>query len=317
MKKEKKSGIIALAVVLAITVVIAAVNLVGARGSSVMPVRGAKKAPSFERGGYIAELHIEGVIQEANQTYNQEWLLSTIDMLKADRKNRGIALFIDSPGGTVYEADEAYLALQDYKTSGKKLYVYQAQLAASGGYYISCAADKIYANRNTLTGSIGVIYGSSIDLSGLFEKIGIKSQTIHAGKNKNMMNYNEPFTDEQKEIVQSVADAAYEQFTGIVAMSRNIPLFEVKKLADGRIYTAKQALDNKLVDKIDSWENMIKDMRDNEFGGKNFQVKKFEYKRSQTLRDMLLEKALGAENSAALSKLSGELTMQYPAYLYR
>ena len=85
----------------------------------------------------------------------------------------GIAVFIDSPGGTVYEADEAYLALQDYKTTGKPVYVYQGKLAASGGYYISCAAKKIYANRNSLTGSIGVISGSSYDLTGLFEKLGI------------------------------------------------------------------------------------------------------------------------------------------------
>ena len=226
---------------------------------------------------YVAALYIDGVIQEENQTYNQKWLLETIKKLKTDKKNMGIAVFIDSPGGTVYEADEAYLALQDYKTTGKPVYVYQGKLAASGGYYISCAAKKIYANRNSLTGSIGVITGSSYDMTGLFEKLGIKSETIHSGKNKNMFSTNEPVTEEQRKIMQSISDECYEQFTSIVAMSRNIPINDVKVLADGRIYTASQALKNGLIDAVDSWENMLKNMSEAEFDGKEYQIVDFKY----------------------------------------
>ena len=133
---------------------------------------------------FIAALYIEGTISESNQSYNQKWLMNTIKSLKKNDKNSALAIFINSPGGAVYQADEVYLALQDYKTTGRPIYVYQGPMAASGGYYISCAGNKIYANRNTLTGCIGVIMGSSYDLTGLFEKLGIKSTTIHSGKTR-------------------------------------------------------------------------------------------------------------------------------------
>lgn len=266
---------------------------------------------------YVAALYIEGVIQEENQTYNQKWLLETIKKLKADKKNMGIAVFIDSPGGTVYEADEAYLALQDYKTTGKPVYVYQGKLAASGGYYISCAAKKIYANRNSLTGSIGVISGSSYDMTGLFEKLGIKSETIHSGKNKNMFSANEPVTEEQRKIMQSISDECYEQFTSIVAMSRNIPINDVKVLADGRIYTASQALKNGLIDAVDSWENMLKNMSEAEFEGKEYQIVDYKYEKDANLYDILLGKVFSSVPAAkSFSGIIQEATIKYPAYLY-
>lgn len=208
---------------------------------------------SLGRGKFVATISIEGTIEEENQTYDQQWLLSTIDELKYDSNNVGIMLKINSPGGAVYESDEAYLALLDYKTSGKPIFAYFESMAASGGYYIGCAADKIYANRNTLTGSIGVIYGQHLDLSKLLEKYGIDFTTITAGENKNMGSFAEPLTSEQKKILQSIADECYEQFTGIVAESRKMDIENVKKLADGRVYTAKQALEKGLIDEISTY----------------------------------------------------------------
>lgn len=282
----------------------------------------AKTVKTFGKD-YIAALYVEGTIQNANSEYNQEWLLSTIKTLKNDKKNIAIAMFIDSPGGSVYEADEVYLALQDYKTEGKKLYVYMGPMAASGGYYISCPADEIYANRNTLTGSIGVIAGQSFDLTGLFEKAGIKSETIHAGKNKNMMNYNEPFTDEQKAIMQSIADECYEQFTSIVSTCRGIPLERVQELADGRIYTAKQALENGLIDKIDSWNNMIEDLQ-HEVDKPDCKIIDFKFEKKSTFVDYLMNskaKASAKEAAARLGipeKLYEELnSSNSPAYIYK
>ena len=143
---------------------------------------------------YIAALYVEGTIDVANSTYNQSWLLSSIIKLKNDPNNVAIAMYVNSPGGAVYQADEVYLALKDYKSSGKKLYVYMGPLAASGGYYISCPADKIYANRNTLTGSIGVIAGELIDATELLDNVGIKIEAIHSGRNKLMGNFYEEIT---------------------------------------------------------------------------------------------------------------------------
>ena len=208
----------------------------------------------FSKGKYIATISIEGTIEEKNQTYDQEWLLSTIDELKNDSDNLGIMLKINSPGGAVYESDEAYLKLLDYKTSGKPIFAYFESVAASGGYYIACASDMIYANRNTLTGSIGVIYGQHLDLSKLLEKYGIKTTTITAGENKNMGSMTEPLTDSQKAILQSIADECYDQFTEIVAESRNMTIEDVKKIADGRVYTAKQAQEINLIDDISTYD---------------------------------------------------------------
>lgn len=264
---------------------------------------------------FIAALHITGVIQEENQTYNQEWLLETITMLKNNKKNKGLALFIDSPGGNVYQADELYLTLQDYKTTGKPIYAYQGPIAASGGYYISCAANKIYANRNTLNGSIGVIFGQSIDITELMSKMGIKSTTIFAGKNKNMFNFDQPVTPEQREIMQSIANECYDQFIGIVAINRNIPLFEVKKLADGRLYTAKQSLKLNLIDGIGSWQNMIDDMTTNEFEGLKYKVITYKYEESESLINYLLGKVTGA-NPEAIASTINKMNLTYPAYLY-
>lgn len=201
-------------------------------------------------GKYVAVVSLEGAIQERGKTYNHSWLLSKIYDLKNDKKNYGLILSIDSPGGTVYHTDEIYLALLDYKKTGKKLYAYIETIGASGGYYIACAADCIIANRNSLCGSIGVISGQSFDLTELMERYGVKMNTITAGRNKNMLNINEPLSSEQKEIMQSVANEAYEQFVDIVATSRKKTLAEIEELADGRIYTAKQAVENGLIDKI-------------------------------------------------------------------
>lgn len=226
------------------------------------------------KNDYVALLVVEGVIQREAKTYNQRWILDSIDFFKNDEKNKGILLFVNSPGGTVYESDETYLALLDYKNStGKKIYAYFGSLAASGGYYIASAADYIFANRNTLTGSIGVIAGQSLDATELMEKIGVKSRTFTAGRNKNMMNYNAPLTDEQIEIMQSIADDAYEQFTSIVATSRKMNIDDVKKIADGRIYTANQALKNGLIDEICSLEeakNRIKTEIEGDYTFENF-----------------------------------------------
>ncbi|MBC6713935.1 signal peptide peptidase SppA [Treponema sp. Marseille-Q3903] len=262
-----------------------------------------KEASAYRRGS-IAALYIEGTIGVKNIDYDQDWLLETIDYLKNDKKNVALAVYINSPGGAVYQSDEVYMALQDYKTSGKPIFVYQGPIAASGGYYISCAADKIYANRNTLTGSIGVLMGTSYDLTGLFEKLGIKSTTVHSGSNKNMMNYNEPFSDEQKKIMQSMCDECYEQFVSIVANSRSIKYETAKKLSDGRLYSAKQALENGLIDKIDSWENMLVDMAEDELSKPGIKVVTYKYeRRRKRLIDYMVEKAndyTTAKTAAAL-----------------
>jgi len=219
-------------------------------------------------GPYIATIYVEGTIL-AGQTdtfglpigYQHNWTLEKIDELTADPNNRALIIFVDSPGGGVYESDELYLKLKDYKEmTGRPVYSVMGSMAASGGYYISAAADKIVANRNTWTGSIGVTIGTLYDISALLEEYGVKTVTITAGSNKAMGSIVEPLTTEQQAIFQSLVDDAYEQFTGIVSEERGIDLNAVKKLADGRVYTAKQALELGLVDSIGTFDEALDEM---------------------------------------------------------
>lgn len=277
-----------------------------------------------QKNNYIASLFIEGEIGVQSRSYNQTWLLSTIEHLTEDEKNIALIVYINSPGGSVYQTDEVYLALKKYKNTGRPIYVYQGELAASGGYYISCAGTKIYANRNTLTGSIGVIAGQTFEITKLLDNLGIKSETIHAGKNKNMGNYNEPLSDEQRAILQSVADECYEQFTLIVSNDRNIPLEKVQEIADGRIYTAKQAQELKLVDKVTSWDSMVDDLRINELNNSDCKIVEFKVPQSNSIMDILNYAKTSIGNERTASSMGIPLSVaqkinaqrQYPAFIY-
>lgn len=218
---------------------------------------------------YVGVLYIEGTIMK-NQAdsfgipigYQHQWTLDQIDLMKSDDLNTGIIIYVDSPGGGVYESDELYLALENYKAeTGRPVYSYMGSMAASGGYYISCASDKIFANRNTWTGSIGVTIGTLYDFSGLLENYGVKSVTITSGKNKAMGDFTKPMSAEQLSIFQSLVNEAYDQFVGIVAQGRKMDIETVKKIADGRIYTSKQAEELGLIDKIGTLDEAIADLK--------------------------------------------------------
>ena len=213
---------------------------------------------SLPQKNYLARISVVGEIGDfgdayssSDQSYHHDWTIKAIDDLIGDNFNKGLLLYVNSPGGSVYESDELYLKLKQYEEETKRpVYVYMGSMAASGGYYIAAPATKIYANRNTWTGSIGVIIGTLFDVSGFLNRYGIKATDITSGKNKGMGSYFEPMTAEQKAIFQSLVDDAYDQFVGIVADGRGMDVDEVRKIADGRIYTAKQALDNGLIDEI-------------------------------------------------------------------
>ena len=208
---------------------------------------------------FVGVINIEGEIGASSSnsltsdsTYNHDFYLKYIEKMEKSEKNKGILLYVDSPGGAVYESDEMYLKLMEYKEKTKRpIWAYFASQACSGGYYISMAADKIYANRNCWTGSIGVIV-SLTNCKKLYDKLGIKEIDITSGKNKAMGSQGLELTKEQRGILQSLVDEAYDQFVGIVADGRKMDKSAVKKIADGRIYSAKQAKEINLVDEVGS-----------------------------------------------------------------
>lgn len=222
---------------------------------------------------YIGVVRVEGTIQEqtegsaltSSSGYQHTTTLEYIDHLMEDPRNQGLLLYVDSPGGTVYESEELYLKLQEYKEeTGRPVWDYMSHYAASGGYMISMASDRIYANPNTMTGSIGVIM-SGYDMTGLYEKLGIRYVSITSGENKDSSQ----MTDEQIAIYQTQVDEYYGRFVEIVAEGRGMSEEEVTALADGRTYTARQALDHGLIDEIGLYDDM-KEAMSEELGTDEF-----------------------------------------------
>lgn len=219
---------------------------------------------------YVAVVKVEGTIYSEPTTtmfgetegYNHPKTMKYIDKLIEDDHNKAILLYINTPGGEVGASDDLYLKLMKYKEqTGRKIYCYFGDQACSGGYYIAMASDEIYANRNCWTGSIGVIISLS-NMKGLYDKLGIQEINITSGANKAMGSSGEDLTEEQRKILQSLVNEAYDQFTEIVAEGRNLDIKKVKKLADGRIYSAKQAVKNKLIDGTSTYEDYQNKMRE-------------------------------------------------------
>lgn len=257
-------GVILLCMVLLATSCTRAINKVTDKldGSLISSTSDNSVSTDFGHD-YIGVIHIEGTISEdAGGTYNHQYLLNAIDAMMADSENKGLVLYLDTPGGSVFASDELYFKIREYQEKTERpVYASMQSMAASGGYYVSAPCDKIVANRNCWTGSIGVTLGTMYDVSELLDNLGIKTNTITSGANKAMGSSVEPMSKEQREIFQSLVDEAYEQFVGIVAEGRNMKAETVKKLADGRIYTAKQALDNGLIDQIGTFEEAVADMK--------------------------------------------------------
>jgi protease IV len=213
------------------------------------------KAIYSSTGPGVGWITIRGIISEGD-TYSG-WDVSSAskiaarigDMGKND-KVKAIVLDINSPGGTVAAVQEIYSEIMRVrKNFDKPVVALFRDVSASGGYYVASACDKIVAYPGTLTGSIGVIFQVG-NLQELFNKIGVKMMSIKSGKFKDIGSPYRQMTDEEKALLQNMIDDTYSQFFDVVQKGRNIPADELKKIADGRIFTGTQALKLKLVDKL-------------------------------------------------------------------
>lgn len=180
------------------------------------------------------------------------------DLRKAltNDKVKAILLRINSPGGTVSTSQELHEAVLALKKSGKPVVVSMGDLAASGGYYVACAADRVVANPGTLTGSIGVIM-SLMNFKGLADKFGVMSVVIKSGEFKDIASPYRLMTPAEHEILQDLIMDSYDQFTTAVSEGRKIPIETVKRIADGRIYSGRQALKLGLVDELGSYTDAL------------------------------------------------------------
>lgn len=220
-------------------------------------------------GDKIVQIPISGQISMTSSSsllagsdgYNQDLIMESLEQVRDDNTVKAIILLINSPGGEVYPSAEVHDKLLQVKEE-RNIPVYTAMqsMAASGGYYIAAASDKIYAGEETITGSIGVI-SSGLNYSGLMEKLGITDQTVKSGANKDMSSSTRPETEEERKILQESIDRTYNRFVKVVAEGRNMSIDDVKKIADGRIYDGGQAVENGLVDGIAYPEEVLVQLR--------------------------------------------------------
>jgi protease-4 len=198
----------------------------------------------------VAVLEVEGPIFDGEDTLKQ--LKQYVDNPAA----KAIVVRINSPGGAVAPSQEIYDGLKRAKKQGKKIVVSMGSVAASGGYYIACAADEIYAMPGTITGSIGVI-AEFPNVEGLMDKIGIKFDVIKTGKFKDTGSMFRPMSPEEQRLLKDMLMDVYDQFVEAVAQGRNMSIEDVKEYADGRIFSGRQALEYGFVDALGTQHDAI------------------------------------------------------------
>ncbi|HWI68775.1 MAG TPA: signal peptide peptidase SppA, partial [Nitrospiraceae bacterium] len=205
--------------------------------------------------GVISAQDKEGIIPQPNMlaTFKEE-----LTRASKDDKIKAVVVRINSPGGTVTASDILYHELREFKAK-KKVPVIASMMdvAASGGYYLAMATDNIFVHPSTVTGSIGVIM-LTVNARGLLEKVGVEASAITSGPRKDMGSPFRVMTAEERGIFQSVIDSFYQRFLAVVQEGRpNLSAEQVKKLADGRIYSGDQAKAAGLIDEIGYLDDAI------------------------------------------------------------
>lgn len=235
-------------------------------------------------GEKIALVYVKGPIFDVRDKVKEIKEYGQDDSIKA------IVLRVESPGGAVAPSQELY---NEVSRAGeiKSVVVSMGSVAASGGYYISAPAEIIIANPGTLTGSIGVIMEIP-NVEGLMDKVGLRTEVIKSGKHKDMASSLRKMRPEDRKLLQGIIDDVYMQFVEDVAASRGMELERVIELADGRIYTGKQALDAGLVDELGGLEDAIR--RTAEIAGIDGEPKVVTKKKKVSIWDSIESKVGGS-----------------------
>jgi protease-4 len=201
-------------------------------------------------GARVAIVELEGIIIDVDDLVRELRRFRDNPLVKA------VVIRINSPGGVVAPSQELHQALLKLREAGKPVVASLGAVAASGGYYVAVAADQIYANPGTLTGSIGVIMQMA-NLENLFKKVGVDYVVVKAGQFKDIGNVSRPMTIEERRVLQAVLDDVHGQFIAAVAAGRRLDQSEVMRFADGRIFSGTQAKAQGMVDQLGSLEDAV------------------------------------------------------------
>ncbi|MGV7228648.1 MAG: signal peptide peptidase SppA [Nitrospirales bacterium] len=247
----------------------------------------------------VAIVRVEGPILDSYQTVEELKTFADDPLVKA------IVIRIDSPGGGVAPSQEIYNAVKRVRRENNKTVVASmGTVAASGGYYIAVATDRILANPGTLTGSIGVIMQMA-NFQELLEKIGVKSVVVKTGKFKDLGSPFRPMVEEERQLLESVMNDTLSQFIEAVAEGRSMDTAEVEQLADGRVFTGRQARSVLLIDEIGDLQDAIK--LAGELGGIEGTPRVLETTKPFSFQELLESTFLGGIRSLAPSRFSSPL----------
>jgi len=247
---RKKSPVLIIVVVVVVVFILVVALLAGA---VFLAAVFSESAPEGDR---VAVIYLNGTIEEGQSSYFSEgitprFVRKQLDRAAADPDIKGVVLRINSPGGSIAASQEIASMIKEFR---KPLVVSMGDMAASGGYYISAPARGIVAQPGTMTGSIGVII-QVMNMEGLYEMIGIEVETIKSGRHKDMLD--RQMTSEERELLQTMCDEAYEQFILAVAEGRGLDPETVRELATGEVYLGSQALELGLVDRLGGIDEAI------------------------------------------------------------
>ncbi|MGE7600875.1 signal peptide peptidase SppA [Peribacillus sp. NPDC097675] len=271
----------------------------------------------------IAVLDVDGTIQDtgeasllSSETYNHRDFMDKLQMAEENDDIKGIILRVNSPGGGVVESAEIHDKILDIKKAKKPVYVSMGSMAASGGYYISAPADKIFASPETMTGSLGVIM-QGYNYEKLAKKYGVEFETIKSGTYKDIMSPTREMTDDERKILQNMIDNSYDQFVKIIADGRHMSEKEVRKIADGRIYDGRQAKEVNLIDDFGHLDDVIAAMKE-DIDQKDAQVIRYTGEAGfGSLFSMGAQKMLGNDVEAnVLTKILSSSNSPRLMYLY-
>jgi len=259
---------------------------------------------SGDRRSSLSSSDRVGVIEVLGVISDSKPILKAIREFAEDDHVKAVVIRIDSPGGAVGPSQEIYEAVKRLAAK-KKVVASMGSVAASGGFYIACAAEKVYANPGTLTGSIGVIFQIP-NVQGLMKWAGVEMRVITAGKNKDSTSMFREMSPEERAYLETVLHDVHEQFVEAVANGRKLKPEEVRPSADGRIFTGRQARELKLVDELGGFdEAVVAAAKMAEMKGDGFPELEYPRKEKKLLEELLGGEARSVLGGAASSLVEG------------